>query len=258
MIVVATDGSDEALAAMRTALDLAAHGGDELLVVAAWRELHATLGIPAGCEEELEWAREAADVTAVLADKVGLEPCVSIRHGLPGPEICAAAEAHGARLIVMGSRGLGPFAGAVLGSVSSYVLRHAPCSVLLVRSAEGWDRGARISAVQALTPPADPPRRNTLRLSRSPISVRPDSGLAPLARRSRYSNKGVENECPRCNQRLRPDRTRLPPRRRRARSADRHRGGQRCGRSDGHGDASPTRFRLRPLSRPRHGATTES
>jgi nucleotide-binding universal stress UspA family protein len=36
-------------------------------------------------------------------------------------------------LIVMGSRGLGRLAGAVLGSNSQKVVSHAPCPVLVVR-----------------------------------------------------------------------------------------------------------------------------
>jgi nucleotide-binding universal stress UspA family protein len=36
-------------------------------------------------------------------------------------------------LIVMGSRGLGRLAGAVLGSNSQKVVSHAPCPVLIVR-----------------------------------------------------------------------------------------------------------------------------
>ena len=135
MIVVATDGSDQALAAMRIALEVAAHGGDEILVTAVWTELRATLGFPVGVDTDRAWAEEAAAATAALAEQVGLEPATSIRQGAPGREICAAARDHDARLIVIGSRGFGALTGAMLGSVSGYVLRHAPCPVLVVRAA---------------------------------------------------------------------------------------------------------------------------
>jgi nucleotide-binding universal stress UspA family protein len=137
MILVATDGSCEALAAMRTALELAAHGGDRLAVVSCWQELHATLGFPVDVEIERDWARDGANKTSALAEEVGLEPEVSIRHGSPGREICAAAREVDARLIVMGCSGLGTVAGALLGSVSAYVLQHASCSVLVVRTDSG-------------------------------------------------------------------------------------------------------------------------
>ncbi|MDD6127221.1 MAG: universal stress protein, partial [Veillonellaceae bacterium] len=43
-------------------------------------------------------------------------------------------------LIVMGSRGLGTLGGILTGSVSSYVLAHAPCPVLLCKGMpDDWD-----------------------------------------------------------------------------------------------------------------------
>ena len=134
VILVATDGSDQAFACMRTALDLAAHANDQILVVAAWEELHVTLGFPASIAEVRACARDAAAATAALAEEVGLEPEVAVRHGSPGKEICAAAREYQARMIVIGAGRLGTVAGAPLGSVSHYVVRHAPCPVLVFRS----------------------------------------------------------------------------------------------------------------------------
>lgn len=51
----------------------------------------------------------------------------------PDAQIVALAEEIGARLIVMGSRGLGGMRRLVLGSVSDSVARHASCPVLIVR-----------------------------------------------------------------------------------------------------------------------------
>ena len=56
---------------------------------------------------------------------------VSQRH--PADGIVQVAEETGADLVVMGSRGLGGFKRAFMGSVSDSVVRHAHCPVLVVR-----------------------------------------------------------------------------------------------------------------------------
>lgn len=52
--------------------------------------------------------------------------------GSPGREICALAQAWEADLIVVGSHGRKGISELFLGSVSNYVMHHAPCSVLVV------------------------------------------------------------------------------------------------------------------------------
>jgi nucleotide-binding universal stress UspA family protein len=158
VILVATDGSDQALACMRAALDLAARANDQILVVAAWQELPAMLGFPTGIEQARACARDAAATTAAVAEELGLEPQVSIRHGSPGREICAAAREHHTRLIVIGAGRLGTVAGAPLGSVSHYVVRHAPCLVLVFR--------ARTDAIEATDGTSRSPAAGAVRTSR--------------------------------------------------------------------------------------------
>jgi nucleotide-binding universal stress UspA family protein len=55
------------------------------------------------------------------------------RAGRPDAEIVALAEEIGAGLVIAGSRGRGPLKRALMGSVSNSVVRHAHCSVLVVR-----------------------------------------------------------------------------------------------------------------------------
>ncbi|MGV2829362.1 universal stress protein [Myxosarcina sp. GI1(2024)] len=55
--------------------------------------------------------------------------------GNPGQTICEIASNWSADLIVVGSRGLKGLKEMFLGSVSNYVTHHAPCSVLVVHSA---------------------------------------------------------------------------------------------------------------------------
>jgi universal stress protein A len=53
----------------------------------------------------------------------------------PGPCIVQKAEELGSDLIVMGTHGRGGVARAVLGSVADWVVRKAPCPVVVIRAA---------------------------------------------------------------------------------------------------------------------------
>jgi nucleotide-binding universal stress UspA family protein len=53
--------------------------------------------------------------------------------GDPGRMICKTAESWKADAILMGRRGRSGLREMLLGSVSSYVLHHAPCSVMMVQ-----------------------------------------------------------------------------------------------------------------------------
>jgi nucleotide-binding universal stress UspA family protein len=55
------------------------------------------------------------------------------RLGRPAEEIMKVASKHHADLIVMGAKGLGAIARFLLGSVSTRVVQHANCAVLVVR-----------------------------------------------------------------------------------------------------------------------------
>ena len=52
--------------------------------------------------------------------------------GSPGKSICKLARDWQADLIVVGRRGRSGLSELLLGSISNYVLHHAPCSVLIV------------------------------------------------------------------------------------------------------------------------------
>src|SRR4051794_24828809 len=141
-ILLATDGSEEAALAVRTAADIAQKTGSELHVVYIGSSLeYVGMGppeigdIPAPTQEQLSAeARELldAEVEQVKASG-GTVAQAHLGVGVPDPEIVNLAEEIRAGLIVIGSRGRGGIRRALMGSVSDSVVRHAHCPVLVVR-----------------------------------------------------------------------------------------------------------------------------
>jgi len=62
----------------------------------------------------------------------GIESEMKIEHGEPAERILAEARAGGYDLVVTGTRGRGPVARLLLGSVSHGVSEGAPCTLLVV------------------------------------------------------------------------------------------------------------------------------
>jgi nucleotide-binding universal stress UspA family protein len=65
--------------------------------------------------------------------KAGFQVQEAVRLGKPADEILTVAKKHKADLIVTGAKGLGALSRVLLGSVSTRVVQHATCSVLVVR-----------------------------------------------------------------------------------------------------------------------------
>ena len=147
-ILLATDGSQEAELAGRTAADVAEKTGSELHVVHVFGI--APVGPPVYPEatdlqgEALEveaeeriseqQARERLEAELEKIRSAGGDVAQAhLREGRVAPEIVALAEDIGAGLIVIGSRGRGGIRRALMGSASDMVVRHAHCPVLVIR-----------------------------------------------------------------------------------------------------------------------------
>lgn len=139
-IVVGVDGSDPSKAALRWAVHQAELVGGSLDAVAVWEYPSTYYGwVPEadldGLDEHVE-----ATLTETLDEVLGSDPAVEVRrHVLRGdPTTMLLDVAAGASLLVVGNRGHGAFAGALLGSVSYRCVHHATCPVVVVHA--GGDR----------------------------------------------------------------------------------------------------------------------
>jgi nucleotide-binding universal stress UspA family protein len=84
---------------------------------------------------EAEVRAEDALTKARYALEAGVASVASRMHaGPPGATIVEMARACRVDLVAIGSRGLGPYKGYLLGSVSDHVANHARCSVLLAKT----------------------------------------------------------------------------------------------------------------------------
>jgi nucleotide-binding universal stress UspA family protein len=150
-VLIGTDGSDDALAAARRAVDVLASGATIHLVCVAEPPAMLSAGMESGFaggiatpqEVDDAWADAIGEATAALertAGAVGLTRVEKhVDRGTPGAVLCERAEALSADVVVVGSRGRGAIRRVLLGSVSTYVVHNAPCPVLVVRSDSASD-----------------------------------------------------------------------------------------------------------------------
>ena len=139
-IVVGIDGSSASKAGLRWALDEARLRGADVHLVHGWHfpavavSSYGAAALPVIAPEDLEKVAEEVlkdAVTEAASEAANVEVTASTVRGHPAQVLLAAAK--GAALLVVGSRGLGGFAGMLLGSVSSQVIHHATCPVVVIR-----------------------------------------------------------------------------------------------------------------------------
>jgi nucleotide-binding universal stress UspA family protein len=134
-IVVGVDGSASSKAALAWAVKQARLTGATVGVVMAW-EFPGNYGFPVPGLPYIDLAGIAAKVVAdAIAEVSSPDEPVKIRsmvaEGNPAQVLLDASE--GAETLVVGSRGQGGFAEALLGSVSQHLVHHATCPVVVIR-----------------------------------------------------------------------------------------------------------------------------
>ena len=141
-VLIAFDGSDHAARAFAVAEDLSKRYNAQLVVLNVV-ELPfpymvprvAPADISAARKDALEEAKSKVDSLALRARSDGVDAIgVAVdKGGSPVKAILEYTEEEGIDLIVAGTRGMGGFEKMLLGSVSSGLVTHARCEVLVAR-----------------------------------------------------------------------------------------------------------------------------
>lgn len=138
-VLCPVDHSRVSRRALDDAIQLARAFGSKLTVLSvvpevSWLAAAAETGQLAGAklEHEAKWVREFDEFLAGVPFD-GVEWERELRHGVPHEQIAAAATDRGADLLAMGATGRTGIVRVLLGGVTRRVLRHLPCSLLLVK-----------------------------------------------------------------------------------------------------------------------------
>jgi nucleotide-binding universal stress UspA family protein len=135
-ILIGTDGSAGAAAAVEDGVALASETGAEVVFVTV-RHDAPLLGDPAyqrHLTQQLQRARAALDEAEAEADRRGVPHDSEIVEGDAVACIVEIARHRKADLVIVGSRGHGAFTSALIGSVSRELLSRSPVPVMIVRT----------------------------------------------------------------------------------------------------------------------------
>lgn len=139
-VLVPTDGSDHARAALDVAVDVVESDGAALHLLTVVRgDRDVPDDGPGPAESEGDGATAVLEAAASVARNAGVDPVdTTVTSGRSIPEsILGYVDDHGVDLVVVGTRGRTGLDRYVLGSVAERLVRTAPVPVLTVRGAAG-------------------------------------------------------------------------------------------------------------------------
>lgn len=138
-ILVTTDGSENAKRALLEAKKFATALDAEVDIINVMEYIvlspYSTVKYPAMPvdKDSKEIGKKILEEALELFDDFEGKVNTRMEKGDPGDVIIEAADKEDYYLIFMGSRGLGTFSKAILGSVSNKVINHVNTNVLIVR-----------------------------------------------------------------------------------------------------------------------------
>lgn len=159
-IMLATDGSPSAQAATAEAIGLAQALNVPLVVASVAHESTPMYGggyygfpeITAELRKtQFEHVAEVLATVEQQATDAGV-PCTTLSlDGQRGQVLCSAARDRDARLLVVGAHGWDRIGRLIHGSVSTYVLHHATCPVLVVHGDDVPREREQLAAAAEIT-----------------------------------------------------------------------------------------------------------
>jgi nucleotide-binding universal stress UspA family protein len=144
-IVIAHDGSEGSVEALEQGLELARRARAVATVVYVRQAPLPIVGDPfyeRALGKELHHGRDVLDEVRLYAAAFGIVPETELLEGDAAEQILELARRRGADMIVVGSRGRGAVAEALLGSVSQAIVHGADCPVLVVKRRARRERRA--------------------------------------------------------------------------------------------------------------------
>lgn len=132
-VLVATDGSEQAMKAVQRGLEMAEQGAEvTLMAVAYYADIDSTFF---NIQEKLEKeARAALDKAKAVFDAKNIKVETILEAGMvPANNIIRRATEDKFDRLIMGSTGKSGLTLALMGSTAAKVVAHAPCEVLIVR-----------------------------------------------------------------------------------------------------------------------------
>jgi nucleotide-binding universal stress UspA family protein len=135
-VLVATDGSEQAMKAVRRALDMAeVRGAEVTLMSVAYYAKDDFDDMPPYVQDKLEAEAAAALKKAkAVFDEKGIEVETVLETGLvPANNIIRRAEEGKFDRLILGSSGVTGLQRVLMGSTAAKVVAYAPCEVTVVR-----------------------------------------------------------------------------------------------------------------------------
>ena len=133
-ILLATDGSEDAVQATEAASDLAGKSGSELHVVHVWHDVPGPYRHAFVKRELRRQGQEILDQQVQNIEGAGVTVAQAhLRAGRTSDEVIKLSEELGVGLLVVGSRGMGTVRRILIGSHSEEIVHHAHVPVLVVR-----------------------------------------------------------------------------------------------------------------------------